>query len=128
MSSGTMRWIAASSLVLAVAACGESGTGPEFPLPQTISVCERHNEEVCSTWTRSNTGYVATFDQGTVADVVVTRFNADSIVAERTDRPGPAPHTTATYRGARTGNEVRNGIVTFRQSGQVFSGHWRAQW
>jgi electron transfer flavoprotein alpha/beta subunit len=41
---------------------------------------------------------------------------------------GAAPFTTATYRGAPSGTAVQNGIVTFRQSGVVFNGRWRADW
>jgi hypothetical protein len=83
---------------------------------------------VCSTWTKTAGGYYARFDQGTEADLTVVRFDADSIVLRRTDRPGPAPYTTATYRAAPVGRTVTNGVVTWTQSGSTFSGPWTAEW
>ena len=101
-------------------------------VPQFIRTCERHNEWVCGVWTKTPEGYVAQFDQGTTADITITRFDADSIILVRTDRPGHAPYnppyTTAVYRAAPRGRTVRNGKVTWQQSGQVFSGVWKANW
>jgi hypothetical protein len=111
------------------AACGGSPSESPDPLPNVVNACETHTGKVCSTWTKTATGgYYARFDQGTEADLTVVRFDADSIVLLRTDRPGPAPYTTATYRAAPTGRTVTNGTVTWRQSGSTFSGPWTAEW
>ena len=128
MTSVAMRSLTAAALALAGAGCVNGTTDTVDPLPQSIAACETHNAEVCSTWTRTRDGYYARYEQGTEANLVVTRFDADSIIIERTDIPGAAPFTTATYRGAPTGTAVQNGTVTFRQSGVVFNGRWRADW
>ena len=111
--------------VLALNACA---TGPGFEPPRVMQTCERHNAWVCATWTRTPAGYFAQFDQGTTADVTITRFDADSIILVRTDRPGRAPYTTAIYRGAPQGRTVQNGRVTWQQSGFTFDGVWNAHW
>lgn len=120
------RFVPAACAFAAAASCA---TDPLERLPDKVSACESHTGTVCSTWTRTSDGYHAVYDQGTQANLAVERFDADSIVIHRVDRmPNPAPFTTATYRAAPDGRAVRNGVVTFRQSGVVFSGRWQAEW
>ncbi len=112
------------------AACSGSPSETQKPVefPNAVYACETHTGRVCSTWTKTAGGYYARFDQGTEADLTVVRFDADSIVLRRVDRPGPAPYTTATYRAAPTGRTVTNGVVTWTQSGLTFTGPWTAEW
>lgn len=123
------RVLALAAVSIAAACSGSPSDGQTpVPLPNSVYACETHTGRVCSTWTKTAGGYYARFDQGTEADLTVVRFDADSIVLLRTDRPGPAPYTTATYRAAPTGRTVTNGTVTWRQSGFTFSGPWTAEW
>jgi hypothetical protein len=122
-------FLALAAVSLAVACSGSlSGSRNQIELPNAVYACETHTGKVCSTWTKTAGGYYARFDQGTEADLTVVRFDVDSIVLRRVDRPGPAPYTTATYRAAPTGRTVTNGTVTWTQSGSTFSGPWTAEW
>lgn len=123
------RLLALAAVYIAAACSGSpSESEKQIELPNAVYACETHTGKVCGTWTKTAGGYYARFDQGTEADLTVVRFDADSIVLLRTDRPGPAPYTTATYRAAPTGRTVTNGKVTWTQSGLTFSGPWTAEW
>lgn len=121
-------------LLLLVALSGATLSGASFrsrsgdPAPNVIRVCERHRDWVCGTWQRTSYGYFVEWKQGMRADITITRFDADSIVLLRTDRPEVRPYTTAIYRAAHTDGRVRNGSVTWIQGDRRFDGVWNAEW
>lgn len=120
---------AACLLFAGVLAACENSNEPE-PYPATIMECETNTGTVCGTWTLNESDeYDAVWAQGSGAVITIERFDADSAVFMRTDKPGTtSAGMVAMYRGRVQGSAVIDGRVTWSHNGITVSGSWNATW
>jgi hypothetical protein len=125
------RTFAAAWLMLAGALAGCKNTNePEpNPLPATVYACESNTAELCAYWNLDGTEYHAEWPDGARAVIRVERFDADSAVFWRTDKPlSTSAGMTAVYRGQVRDRSVTGGRVTWSEDGLTISGTWTADW
>jgi hypothetical protein len=96
-------------------------------VPRTLHSCETHTATLCADWRLDGGRYLADWTNGSHAEIVINRFDADSIVFTRDDPSGVSAGMHAVYRGAPVGGRVRGGVVTWSRDGLTFSGPWEAQ-
>lgn len=121
-----LRACAASLLLMA---SGGFRKAPATGLrPSVLVVCETNTATLCARWRRTGDGYVADWEQGSHAEIRVTRFDGRRIVLVRKDPSGTSAGMQAVYEGTPRGRTVREGIVTWTYGGRTFSGTWMAEW
>jgi hypothetical protein len=127
----TFRTFAAAGLMLAGALAGcQTPSGPQpKPLPATIYACESNTAQLCAYWNLDGTEYHAEWPNGARAVIRVERFDADSVVFRRTDKPlSTSAGMTAVYRGQVRDQSVTSGRVTWTQDDFSVRGTWSADW
>ena len=126
MNRPILRALGAALLAAGLAGC-DSVTG--IKLPASIHACETNTATLCSTWQRVGTIYVADWDQGSHAEIRVSKWEDDEVVFTRDDPTGTSAGMHAVYVGSPSGGrKVTNGIVTWMRDGETATGTWTAEW
>lgn len=96
-------------------------------LPKVINECEGG---ICGKFTLiSGNQYNAVWDNGAKANMTLEQFGNGKIVITRGDTQGSVTNSlTARYIGTITGNEVKDGKVTWTWGSKTWSGTWTANW
>ena len=125
MNRQILRALGALLVAAGIAGC-DSVTG--IHLPSSIHSCETNTATLCADWQRSGTIYVADWAQGSHAEIHVTQFDDEHVIFVRDDPSGTSMGMHAVYEGTPSGHSITNGLVTWTQNGQTFSGTWTATW
>lgn len=96
--------------------------------PNTLVVCETNTATLCATWQRSDNEYLATWQQGSHAEIKVESFTRSRITFVRDDPSGTSVGMHAVYEGVPVDRQVNNGTVTWSRNGEIVTGSWTAQW
>lgn len=96
-------------------------------LPKVINECEGG---ICGKFTQvAGNRYEAVWDNGAKASLTLEQFGNGQIVITRGDIDGSVTKSmTARYTGTITGNEVKDGKVSWSWNGSTWSGTWTAKW
>ncbi len=96
-------------------------------LPKVINECEGG---ICGKFTMiAGNQYQAVWNNGAKATMTLEQFGDGKIVITRGDTQGSVTNSmTARYTGTITGNEVKDGKVTWTWNGSTWSGTWTANW
>jgi hypothetical protein len=102
-------------------------TGYSGGIPVEIKECEGG---ICGTWKLEGTNrYVANWDNGAKAILNIEKFGDGQVIISRNDTKGSVTEGFhAEYTGTITGQEVKDGKVTFQWNGSTWYGTWTAKW
>lgn len=95
-------------------------------MPKVINECEGG---ICGKFTLvEGNRYQAEWSNGAKATLTLEQFANGQMVITRGDVGGVSNSMTAKYTGTITGNEVKDGKVTWTWNGRTWSGTWTANW
>ena len=128
-------WTLGSNVVQQTAAAAVDGVPPVVftatgrpDVPLVVHSCETNTATLCADFHWETDHYEADWPQGSHGVIVVNHFAADSVLLTRDDPSGTSAGIHAVYHGQPVGNSILNGIVTWTDNGQTFSGSWQASW
>ncbi|MGV8039733.1 MAG: hypothetical protein AB2L07_06555 [Thermoanaerobaculaceae bacterium] len=95
------------------------------PRPQAIAMQESSSYGTFDgTWTWNGTDYGARWNNGGEARIRLETMDGNRIVATRKDTAGPSVGLTAVYSASVSGDQIKDGVVTWTFGSSTYSGTW----